>query len=269
MDQQSTDPNNPNPTPPAQPVNPVPVADPAVTPSVAPAPTTSMWGGGQSDVSVNPAIPIVPTPIIEPVPTFIPPASPIEPPPLIPTTPNFGENPGSAPIPVPVSVPVPDVSAVPSWAPTNENSEAVPTDLSNLMGNNPPTSAETAQPTVVVPPSGSETNQVVTSGSKGLPKIVLIIGIVLILIVIGASAYFILGVGNSSNLPTSIPAEQQSLTNPPKQIVPTVVPVETGTGSATLGNPNGILSGTPTPATSSGTSAIDVLRSRITPTPVQ
>ncbi len=254
MDQQSTDPNNPNPTP-VQPVDPVP--------------TSPMWGG-----QVVPPAPVTP-PVPEPVPTFTPPS--------IPTTPNFGESPVS-PSPAPAGS---DASSVPSWAPTTDNStnpvvagpiptEAMPTDLSNLMGNTPPavTTTETAQPSVVIPTPSPEANQVVTSGSKGFPKIVLILGAVLILIAIGASAYFILGVGNSSSLPSSVPAEeqQQPLTNPPKQLVPSVEPVQTGTGSGTLGNPSGSLTVTPTPiktATNSAQpgSALELLRSRITPTP--
>lgn len=254
MDQQSTDPNNPTPV---QPVNPVP------TPTV---PAASMWGG-QPDLSVNPPVPVTPTPVVEPVPTFTIPTTPIVPPSPIPTTPNFGENPISVPVPVPPASAEPDASSVPTWAPTSENSEAMPTDLSNLMGNTPPavaTTTEAAQPSVVIPTPSPETNQVVTSGSHGFPKIVLILGAVLILIAIGASAYFILGVGNSASLPASVPAEEKSLTNPPKQIVPTVAPVETATGSATLGNP------VPTTvATNSAQpgSAIELLRSRITPTP--
>lgn len=248
MDQQPTDPNNP--TPPSEPVAPA-----------------SMW-------DPQPASPVTPPPAVDPqvpVPTFTPPILPDSSASSIPTTPNFGTS--QNPNPTPVA----DLSSVPSWVPVNENSmgntpppEAMPTDLSNLMGGNPsPAQAEPAQPSVVVPPSGSEVNQVVTSGSKGFPKIILILGAVLILIAIGASAYFILGIGNSSNLPSSVPAEEQSLVSPPKQIVPSVIPAETGTGSATLGNLSGAtLSATPVPATSSG-SAIELLRSRITPTPVR
>lgn len=269
MDQQSTDPNNP----------PAPVA---------PASPASMWGG-QNDLPVSPVGGPANSPVLpmDPVPTFIPPSS-------VPTTPNFGENPMAMPATVPVSEPVPvppapvesDVSSssVPSWASPSETpanpapagpipTEATPTDLSNLMGNAPATPSEVAQPTVVVSPTGPETNQVVTSGAKGFPKIVLILGAVLILIALGASAYFILGIGNSSNLPASLPAEQQTLTTPPKIVVPTVAPVENATGAGTLGNPSGATtSGMVTPtktATTSGTSALELLRSRITPTPVR
>lgn len=239
MDQQPTDPNNPN------------NSTPPVTPPVMPAPA-SMW-------DVQPNSPITPPPVTElqiptSVPTFTPPLSTEPATPSGSTTPNFGGN--------------TETSAVPSWAPTNENSEAVPTDLSNLMSIPSSAPAETTQPTVTASPVVPEVSQVVTSGSRGFPKIILILGVALILIAIGASAYFILGIGNSSNLPTSVPAEQQTLTAPPTQIVPSVAPIKTGTGSATLGNPSGAtLSVTPAPATISGTSAINALRSRITPTP--
>lgn len=254
MDQQPTDPNNPTPIPIPPPTN---------------GSSTSIWDAQpNSPVTAEPGtpapIPATPPPVAEPVPTFIPPVPPV------PTTPNFGENSVSV-SPVPAG---PDASSVPNWAAVNDVSsntppEAMPTDLSNLMGNAPVSSTETAQPTIVMPPPNPEVNQVVTGGSRGFPRIILILGAILVLVVIGASAYFILGVGNSANLPTSVPAEQQTLTTPPKQIVPSVVPLQTGTGSATLGNPSGAtLSATPIPTTTSG-SAIDLLRSRITPTPVR
>lgn len=282
MDNQPIDPNNPVPATP-QPVNPVPIAEPPV-----PAPAASMWGGQPDLPATPPSVPSVPA--MNPVPTFVPPTSPppatAGPEPMTPTTPNFGENPMPMPSAVPISEPVapsafagvPDVPSVPSWASAGDNSanitppppEAMPTDLSNLMGSAPVTPSEVAQPTVVVTPTGPETNQVVTSGRKGFPKIVLILGAILILVALGASAYFILGIGNSSTLPTSLPAEQQTLTTPPKIVVPSVAPAETGTGSATLGNPSGAtISSTPAPATTSGTSALELLRSRITPTPVR
>ena len=256
MDQQTTDPNN------SPPVDNQPTV-----------PTASMWGNDQSGLPVTsssppPApqvppvvptsVPLVSEPVVsvtssEPVPTFVPPVAPLPPEP--------------APTPEPaIPSSTQDMSSVPSWVASPATpTESMPTDLSHLIGNSP-TVSETVQPQPisVVPTATPETSQVATGGSRGFPKIFLILGgLIFLLAVGGASAYFILGVGNSSNLPTSVPAEEQTLTTPPKQIVPSVAPVETetGTGSATLGNPSGAtLSATPIPATPSGTSAINVLR---------
>lgn len=159
-----------------------------------------------------------------------------------------------------------------SLAGTPMPQESAPTDLSHLMDVPSAAPVSTAQPeTLVVPQSTAETNQAVTSsGSKGFPKIAILVGgLLLLLVVAGASAYFILGVGQPVQPQTSVPAEQQRLTNPPKSVLPTTSPPATPSAE---NNSFGTLTGQATPSASptkaattsaqSGTSAIDLLRQR-------
>ena len=162
--------------------------------------------------------------------------------------------------------------------------EAGPTDLSHLMGSSAGGEITSPQPvpvatTLMSPqPSGSEApatsppadanagaSQVVTSSpSGGFPKWMLLVGAVVLLVAVAASAYFILGVGSSGQEQTSLPAEQAPLTNPPRAIVPSpaVQPPPPSTSSASFGNLQG---SAPQPSTSSGqsgASALELLRQR-------
>lgn len=154
--------------------------------------------------------------------------------------------------------------------------ESAPTDLSHLVGGvlgaDPSagvlSTAPDSQPNVVVPtPVAQDTPQVVTNNSSGFPKWILAVGGVVMLLVIGVSAYFILGVGKSEET-TSIPAEQQSLTNPPQAILPTAVPTLpiATTSAATFGSLEGGNQATTSANSFSGTSALERLRQKITPT---
>lgn len=144
--------------------------------------------------------------------------------------------------------------------------DAAPTDLSHLIGSNastPTASLQTsATPAVTASaPSGSPTpNPVVAShniptngGSENFPKWLIILGVVILLGAIAASAYFILGVGKTTST-TSTPIDKQ-LTNPP---VPTTAPKQdpTPTLAATpSATPAATLTATPK-ATGSATSVL-------------
>lgn len=159
--------------------------------------------------------------------------------------------------------------------------DTVPTDLSHLVDNSAMpvvgSGPVIAQPETVVVPSAPDPNQAVANtSSKGFPKVLLIVAGLVLILVAGASAYFILGVGKpEENIPGgSLPAQTTIPT--PEQTVPTaeptLVPGSEGSSSATFGNVNGSgsanLKASPTPA--GGTSAIDLLRRRtISPTPTQ
>lgn len=149
----------------------------------------------------------------------------------------------------------------PTFSPSTE-AENTPTDLSHLMGEPAPQTEEVGpnQPETLVVPPPSEANQVVTGGNGGFPKWVAIVGaLVLLLLVTGASAYFILGIGKPAS--SSVPIEQPPLTNPPRTVVPTLQPTNQSTPSAGFGNLEGI---SPTPSQSGTSSAIDLLRQRQT-----
>ncbi|MFH0937366.1 MAG: hypothetical protein V1808_03660 [Candidatus Daviesbacteria bacterium] len=218
----------------------------------------------------------------EPVPTFSPP--------VLPNAENPEES-NSAPTWPTASPPLAGeaspfanttVAPEPTADAEGSSSEYSPTDLSHLMDNSnpsvpgqtPPVPSNPQPETLVVPSqTGSDANQVVTAGgSNGLPKWVMIVGgLVVLLIVTAVSAYFILGIGRTGTSTTSVPAEQGPLTNPPKVIVPTAVPTTpmeatTSGGAGSFGNLGGGTSGVPS-TPSAGTSAMDLIRSRISPTP--
>lgn len=169
-----------------------------------------------------------------------------------------------------------------SEPPTPNVQDAVPTDLSHLVDNPlaPATGASpvVAQPQTLVMPTAPDPNQAVANTtSKGFPKVLLILAGLVLIMVAGASAYFILGIGKpQENIEGgSIPA-QPAVPTPVQTIPtaqPTLMPGSEGTSSATFGNVNGStgssrLQTSPTPT--SGTSAIDLLRRRsatATPTP--
>lgn len=149
--------------------------------------------------------------------------------------------------------------------------ESAPTDLSHLITNTSdiPQPAETNQPSASVPenlviqPSVNPDipNIPGVENHKGIPKWLIGIGIGLLLIVIGASAFFILGVGQPSKT-TSLPATQTSKSTPKPS--PTTTPQKTPQPSGTTGfgqfegSPAATLAPTPKPATS----AAELLKQR-------
>ncbi len=216
-----------------------------------PAPTESISTPAATDPA--PAQP-------EPTPTFTPPtpdpvdntSSPTSPftPPIASTSDNtVGTNP-----------------VQPSWMTDNQApstspspTETAPTDLSHLISNNQQEPASTTPAeNLVVPTMGvnPEVPNLPTESHKGIPKWLIGLGIGLLVVVAAASAYFILGIGQSKAT-TSIPAttQQANQIKPPLPIAsssPQPSPA-TATGSANFGQIGGT-----TPATS----AADLLRQK-------
>lgn len=169
-------------------------------------------------------------------------------------------------------MPTPEVAAAPAadnpFPETSVMPDSAPTDLSHLAYNNGGSEAAavpTAE-TLVVPQVPQETAAVSGGGSRSFPKWILIAGVLILLMVAAGSAYFILGIGRTGLLGTSsVPAEQQPLANPPKQIIPTqpVVTPVSATPSAGFGSLQGATPSAQT-STSSGkpASALELLRQR-------
>lgn len=184
------------------------------------------------------------------------------------------------------STPAPEPSSPPPWSPQpsqpaevpptmslgdqptslgdQPTTEPAPTDLSHLINNSgSPALSETTQPanggaeTLVAPANGGtpDVPTLPTEGHKGFPKWAIGVGIGLLIIVMGASAYFILGIGQNPQT-TSIPAEttQSTQVRPPAPI-PTPVAQPVATGSANFGELQGS-------GTQQATSAADLIRQR-------
>jgi len=164
------------------------------------------------------------------------------------------------------SLPTP-ASALPSEPPSSPFGQA-PTDLSHLIDSQPTsnptettapyTTAVTQPETLVVSPdeNGSPTPNIPTQENdhKPFPKWIIGLGVALLIIVVGASGYLILGVGQTEPPSVSTPAVQQNQLTTPPSIAPTPTPAATESGSF------GALDGaTPTPQASS---AADLIRQR-------
>lgn len=174
-------------------------------------------------------------------------------------------------------------STAPAWTlPTTSNdtsnsqttadTASVPTDLSHLItNNNAPQAEEVSQAntseTLVMPSAATpDIPTIPTESKKGVPKWLIGVGIGLLILVAGASAYFILGVGKPLQAPTSIPAQvndSNQQVKPPAPIV-TPPPAEASAQPDANGSANfGQLEGSGTPASSpQATSAADLLRQR-------
>ncbi len=272
------DPNNPYNSQPPVPTAPTPDPSPPVEP-------TSVV----SDIPTAPTItPVSPAPQMpSPAPTW--PLPPITPAPAPVMTPD--PTPPVMPQPVmpePIVTPpaMPDNSFTPMPTPPTENqttpmggpppwaagvADSAPTDLSQLIGTpsvapTPPPAVEQSAPEAPAPMTTvSATPEVMTNDSgKGFPKWMIFAGLGIVLLVAGASAYFILGIGkNSTPEPTtSLPAEQQPLTNPPRAANPSPSAVPEASSSATFGQLQGSTLSAQPAATASATSSIELLKQR-------
>lgn len=136
--------------------------------------------------------------------------------------------------------------------PTVSDSTSTPTDLSHLISNNSPmelgstpegTPPTTSAETLVVPPATAtpEVPNMTSEGRKGVPKWLIGVGIGLLIMVAGASAYFILGVGQAPKATTSVPAEVTKPTVKTPPPIATAVPQTNpaATGSANFGELQG------------------------------
>ncbi len=246
-------------------------AEPALTESVPVAPPTPPPPPMPMELPASLSTAQVPTPPPPPEPVSAPVSTPTPPPTFDINSMGLGS-------------PTQPAGGMPDSAMAGSNSATPPTDLSHLADPavaapeaiNPYTPPVASPASLVVPPENNAGIPPAAGGKppkKGIkpPKIVLIIlGVVILLAVAGASAYFILGIGKAQATPTpsSAPADQQPLTNPPQASVlpsptalPEITPLPTATGSATTGFGS---VASPSPST---TSALDLLKARQSSTP--
>lgn len=243
-------PNNPNPVPntsppipnPAAPIAPSPWDLPSQPTTPTPNPLTNPW---DTTTATSTSIPPDPAP-----PTFTPP----------PTTPSPLDNPWGAPV-QPPAFDNPPPPTFPSQ-PTPIQSEPAPTDLSHLISNNSQPDNAQQNPsgdpeTLIVPPNSPEVSTTIPAENhKDIPKWLIGVGVGLFIIVTGASAYFILGIGQPPKT-TSIPASQAEKPTI-KAPAPIATPVSqpAASGSANFGQ---LEAGG---GTQQATSAADLLRQR-------
>ncbi len=142
--------------------------------------------------------------------------------------------------------------------------ESVPTDLSHLISNTNSVPGQPAPETLIAPSvSTPEVPNLSTQNHKGMPVWLIGIGIGLLLMVAGASAYFILGIGQPTKTTTSLPATVATSTSSPTTAPvtqPTSQPAPIQSGSVATGSANfGELQGS---GSQTATSAADLLRQR-------
>lgn len=253
----TTTPADLNPLQPPPPPPP-PTPSPPTTPQPQPDPTPIQWG--PPDTLASQSLASSPNPSTWPstpqVPTAPEPPSALEP--IAPTPqPQDTTSPPTSPLDNPWGAPL---QPPPIDGPIAPQSESTPTDLSHLIGNDTistePQPATATSETLVVPSTNSapEVPTLPTEGNhRGIPKWVIGLGVGLLIIVAGASAYFILGIGQPPKT-SSVPATEapkQEIKPPPPVSKPS--PESAATGSASFGELEG---------SKQATSAADLLRQR-------
>lgn len=265
-------------TPQSIPTDPTPAPSPTVQADLGAQPVAPLTSS-VPDASVSPAVPqssdpnmqaslATPNPSPWELPTQTQNAAPSEPMPTFPPQTNsqlgtMDAALGSAPM-QPLSGENTENSQPPAWSPsaTTDNSSA-PTDLSHLITNNPSDRQpqQMAAETLVVPSTiaSGEVPSLPGEGHKGIPKWVIGVGIGLLILVAGASAYFILGIGQAPEESSAPATEVQTQVRPP-QPVATAAPVVQPTPEPATGSANfGALEGS---GTQQATSAADLIRLR-------
>lgn len=247
--QNTPDPLTPQPLPSSQPAPAESDSVPAESDSV-PASTWPQTPLASSQPSTPPPPPPSPEPTFPPImPQDTPPAS----------TSTLDNPWGASSQPPPIDSPevtLPQTSQTPTESGSLTSSDSAPTDLSHLITtdtiNADPKEAQ-APETLVTPTSISpEVPNLSTEGVKGIPKWVIGLGVGLLIVVVGASAYFILGIGQPPQT-SSIPATQEPTTTQQIKTPPVAQPSpqSAATGSASFGDLEG---------TRQATSAGDLLR---------
>lgn len=270
MDNQNNSnlPNNPipasPPVPPDQTVVPPNPWAPPVPPE--PIPSTPLPASPLPPTNTWPAT-TAPT---ESIPTFTPPPSPI---PTNPVSIQTEEPKPISPLDNPWGTQATNTTQ-PSWTTTtadatqqntlpNASLETAPTDLSHLIGNNHSSEQSTVQaPESLVVPSTPAPNPdipTIPETHKGIPKWLLGLGGGLLILVIGASAYFILGIGQPSRETTSLPAATKTAEVKPPPPIATPAPQPSAQPVATSSANFGQLGGS---GNTQATSAADLLRPR-------
>ena len=209
-------------------------------------------------------------------PTVEPPApAPFPPPPATPVNPPLAE---PAPPSVETTLPQnPLTSSAENQPPSSQFGPApnepgsTPTDLSHLITNTTDyaQSAEANLPSVSVPenlivqpPNGNpEVPNIPTDSHKGIPKWLIGVGIGLLLVVAAASAFFILGIGQTSQNTTSLPASTQS-PKPASQTSPSSSPKQSTPPSGGFGQFEGSPAASIAPTPKPATSAAELLKQR-------
>ncbi|MDP3948307.1 MAG: hypothetical protein Q8P87_01210 [bacterium] len=186
------------------------------------------------------------------------------------STPNTTDTPPPEPTPSPLDNPwgsppqappldQPQPATQPSWT----SSEAAPTDLSHLISNNQPEQTNPTAENLVAPtaPVAPEIPNLPTEAHKSIPKWLIGLGGGLLLLVLGASAYFILGIGQptkTTSLPATTAPEATAVKLPPPIATPAAQPSQQpiATGSANFGELQGNV------GNQGATSAAELLRQR-------
>lgn len=245
----SPDPNNPGPNNPTQPDLSSAVNPPSPPPATPPPP--SFEGTSASPQPTPPQPEMIPPPENISPPIYQPPIETpsVTEPPLSSDPSNFNWSLSPAQTPDLSTQPVPENPLPPQPV------EQAPTDLSHLVDETagvytPPV---TQPETLVVPTNGStpDVPNIPNQGEGGIPKWVIGVGAGLLLAVIGASTYFILGIGRGEEQTTSLPATTTQQLSAPPASAPT---------PTTQSSPAGF--GTFDETKTQATSAADLLRQR-------
>ncbi len=203
-----------DPAPPVMPSMPDPVVS-APAP-VMPVPEMQVT----SEAQVMPPVQEQPIPAVDPVPTWPPPEAPLQP--------NLTPPPASSSV---------DLSSI------NVQPDNAPTDLSHLAaalgvpGQQTPVAPAPSAAPQSLPAEGTAATSVVAASPKMSKKLLIVGGIILLVAVTIASAYFILGIGQPAPDTTSLPAQTQ-LTAPPRSTV-TPTPLPVSESPSTLGGVSG------------------------------